>query len=238
MIKRILVALDPDSDTPVATRYAADVATRYEAEVSGLAVVDLENIEADTRGGGIGSMYYAEKLRENLTEETRAAAERLIATFDRALEGSGIVHRNRVEEGVPVRRIVEDLKYYDLLVIGKDPHFFYGNPTQETDILAHVLDQADSFPGLLAQTAKGSIDSIVGNLLGGIVERPAMMETLISYFDHHLDIPATADALFLHPNTLRYRLRQIESSLGASLRDPAMVSALYLALEARKSGLA
>ncbi|GAA4012718.1 hypothetical protein GCM10022232_63510 [Streptomyces plumbiresistens] len=93
-------------------------------------------------------------------------------------------------------------------------------------------------PGtLLAQTAQGSIESIVRGLLDGISERPVMLETLVSYFDHHLDVPATAEALYLHPNTLRYRLRQIETIVGASLRDPATVSALYLALEARKTGL-
>ena len=57
MIKKILVALDPDMDTPVATRYAADIAQRHDAEVTGLAVVDMGSIEASSRGGGIGSMY-------------------------------------------------------------------------------------------------------------------------------------------------------------------------------------
>lgn len=142
MIKRILVALDPDSDTPVAIRYAGDVASRYDAEVSGLAVVDLEHIQAGIRGGGIGSMYYAEKLRENLTEETRARAKELIDKFERALDGTGIAHSNFVEEGVPFRRIVEDLKYYDLLVVGKDPHFFYGDPKKETESLVHIVKEA------------------------------------------------------------------------------------------------
>ena len=74
MIKHILVALDPDSDTPIAIRYASDIAGQYNAEVVALAVVDTGIIESETRGGGIGSMYYAEKLRENLTEDTRARA--------------------------------------------------------------------------------------------------------------------------------------------------------------------
>ncbi len=139
MIKRILVALDPDSDTPVAIRYAADIARHTDAEVNGLAVVDLENIEAEARGGGIGSMYFADKLRAKLTEETRAQARQLIEAFERALDGSGIQHSNLVEEGVPFRRILEDLKYYDLLVIGREPHFFYGNPAQETEVLANII---------------------------------------------------------------------------------------------------
>ena len=63
MIKRILVALDTDSDTPSATRYATEIASRYDAELTGLAVVDTGSIDAGSRGGGVGSMYYAEKLR-------------------------------------------------------------------------------------------------------------------------------------------------------------------------------
>ncbi|QXD13803.1 universal stress protein [Rhodocaloribacter litoris] len=139
MIKRILVALDPDSDTLVAIRYAEDIARRYGAEVTGLAVVDLGSIEASARGGGIGSMYYAEKLRERLTEETRAVAQQLIASFQKEVEKAGLPHTEVVEEGVPFERIVEDMNYHDLLVVGKDPHFFYGHSKQDTNTLARVV---------------------------------------------------------------------------------------------------
>ncbi len=139
MIKKILVALDPDSDTPVATRYAVDIAKRTDAEVTGLAVVDMGRIEASSRGGGIGSMYYAEKLRENLTSEARETAHELLSAFDAALAKESMKHGQLVQEGVPFMRIVEDMKYHDLLVIGKDPHFFYSHPEKETDTLARVV---------------------------------------------------------------------------------------------------
>lgn len=139
MIKRILVALDTDSDTPVATAFAGDVARRYDAEVVGLAVVDTGHIDMASRGGGIGSMYYAEKLRENLTEETRAKANELIRQFHASLQDSGIKRLDSVEEGVPFRRIVEDMKYHDLLVVGRTPHFFYGHPEERTETLAKVV---------------------------------------------------------------------------------------------------
>ena len=83
MIKRILVALDPDSDSRIATRYAVQIAQQTDARITGLAVVDTKTIEVSARGGGIGSMYYAEKLRENLTQETRDQARRLIAACKR-----------------------------------------------------------------------------------------------------------------------------------------------------------
>jgi len=139
MIKKILVALDPDSDTPVATRYAVDIAQRTDAEVTGLAVVDMGSIEASTRGGGIGSMYYADKLRGNLTTEARTIAHELLAAFDEALVGDAVRHGEVVQEGVPFKRIVEDMNYHDLLVMGKDPHFFYSHPDKETNTLARVV---------------------------------------------------------------------------------------------------
>lgn len=140
MIKRILVALDVDSDTPTATKYAIDIAKRTGARLTGLAVVDMGGIESTSRGGGIGSMYYMEKLRDKLTEETREKARSLLASFRKTVDAAGCEHVETVAEGVPFQRIVEDMKYHDLLVIGKDPHFFYAHPKHDTNTLAHVIE--------------------------------------------------------------------------------------------------
>jgi len=139
MIKKILVALDTDTDTPVATQYATDIARRYNAEVIGLGVVDMGSIEASSRGGGIGSMYLMEKVQANLTAEARAVARQLTETFREAMKGSGVAYTTQVEEGVPFERIVEDMKYHDLLIVGKDPHFFYSHPEEKTKTLVQVV---------------------------------------------------------------------------------------------------
>ncbi len=142
MIKKILVALDADTDTPVATRYAADIARRHSAEVTGLAVVDMGSIEASSRGGGIGSMYLMEKVQENLTAEARSVARQLTKVFKEAMEGAGVAFDVQVEEGVPFERIVEDMKYHDLLVVGKVPHFFYSHPEEKTKTLVRVVKKS------------------------------------------------------------------------------------------------
>ncbi len=139
MIKKILVALDPDTDTPVATRYAIDIARRYDGHVTGLAVVDMGSIEASARGGGIGSMYLMEKVQKGLTEEARTVARQLTEEFEEAMKGSGVRFDMIVEEGAPFQRIVEDMKYCDLLIVGKDPHFFYSHPEQSTKTLVRVV---------------------------------------------------------------------------------------------------
>lgn len=64
----------------------------------------------------------------------------------------------------------------------------------------------------------------------------AMRETLDAYLAHRLDVPRTAAALHLHPNSVRYRLQRIERELGRSLDDPATIANLYLATLVDRAG--
>ena len=178
MIKRILVALDPDSDTLVATRYAVEIARQHTAEVTALAVIDMGNIEAEMRGGGIGSMYYGEKLRSQLTTETRAKARELLEQFERNVEGSGVRFAERIEEGVPFQRIVEDMKYHDLLILGKDPHFFYSHPKSQTNTLARVVEQTVS-PTLVVGDAYEEVRRVLIAYDGSNASARAMRQFVI-----------------------------------------------------------
>ena len=141
MTQRLLVVLDPDSDTPVATETAIDIARRYQAEVTGLAFVDKDSIGADTAGGGIGSYYYAEKLRETLTDETRQRAQELLAQFTSRVEAAGVRHSgDRVGEDSLVKSLLDEMRTHDLLVAGRESHFYYADPEQRTHTLAKVLE--------------------------------------------------------------------------------------------------
>lgn len=139
MIKRILVALDPDSDTMVAIRYAVEIATRHGAEVTGLTVVDTRY-----RGtaGGIGSVYYQEKTREHSIEESRKKARELSDAFAATLQDSGIPFQTSTEEGAPFERIVEEMLYYDLLLVGRGTHFSYSRPAEDTHTVERVMKKA------------------------------------------------------------------------------------------------
>jgi purine catabolism regulator len=66
--------------------------------------------------------------------------------------------------------------------------------------------------------------------LAVIKERPPLYEALCCYFDVDLDVARAARALHLHPNSLRYRLAKVEELIGASLRRPATIANLYLAI--------
>lgn len=57
-----------------------------------------------------------------------------------------------------------------------------------------------------------------------------LLETLETYFANKCSIRRTASALYIHENTLRMRLKTIESLSGCDLGEPQGIAKLYLAL--------
>jgi DNA-binding PucR family transcriptional regulator len=61
---------------------------------------------------------------------------------------------------------------------------------------------------------------------------PALVQTLRAYLDSFGDVAAAAQQLHVHPNTVRYRARRIETLLSTSLADPDVRLVLSLGLRA------
>lgn len=57
-----------------------------------------------------------------------------------------------------------------------------------------------------------------------------LKQTVISYLVNDLDVAKVASVLFVHPNTVRYRLKKAEVLVGGSLSSSRMITNLYLAL--------
>jgi purine catabolism regulator len=83
---------------------------------------------------------------------------------------------------------------------------------------------------LLSEVPADHIRAKVDALLAPIRANPGLYEALVEYFARDMDVTATAEAMHVHPNTLRYRLARIEKLLGRSLRQPATIAELTLAL--------
>ncbi len=139
MIKRILVALDPDSDTPVATRFAIRLAKRFDASLTGLAVVDVANIESVIGVGGYGTEIQGRHIWAELADKTRQVAEELLADFKKSVEKADVRHRDIKKQGASADLIIEEMKYHDLLIVGRDSRFFYNEPERDTQTLAKVV---------------------------------------------------------------------------------------------------
>lgn len=142
MIKRILVVLDPDDDTPIATQTAIDMAKRHDASVTCLALVDKDAIAADTSGSGIGGYAYAERLRQSLTDEVRAKAQELLRICIEKLEQAGVRHSgDRVSDDGLLTSLVTAMRTHDLLIAGRESHFYYHDPELRTRTMAKVIEQ-------------------------------------------------------------------------------------------------
>lgn len=78
------------------------------------------------------------------------------------------------------------------------------------------------------------VDDVYLPLLQG---RGELIETLAAYFQHGSAIEATARSLFVHPNTVRYRLRQAADLTGLTPTVPRHAFTLEIALVlGRQSG--
>jgi DNA-binding PucR family transcriptional regulator len=66
--------------------------------------------------------------------------------------------------------------------------------------------------------------------------REKLTETLRSWLLHHGRREAIAAELFVHPQTVRYRMGQLRELYGSRLEDPRTVLELTIALGAAETG--
>ena len=81
-----------------------------------------------------------------------------------------------------------------------------------------------------------SIQRFVMQIIGPLVRydeehRGSLMQTLSAYFSNHGNISKTAESLFVHRNTLLYRMDRIQELTGQDLNNSDMRLALHLSLK-------
>jgi purine catabolism regulator len=81
-----------------------------------------------------------------------------------------------------------------------------------------------------------SIQRFVTQIIGPLVRydeehRGSLMQTLSAYFSNHGNISKTAESLFVHRNTLLYRMDRIQELTGQDLNNSDMRLALHLSLK-------
>jgi purine catabolism regulator len=90
---------------------------------------------------------------------------------------------------------------------------------------------------LISEASPERIRPKVDEVMGVLRRSPGLHDTLEAYFEHDLDIMRAARALHVHHNTLRYRLGRVEEELGRSLKTPATIALLYVALAAERDAI-
>ncbi|WP_134698617.1 PucR family transcriptional regulator [Ammoniphilus sp. YIM 78166] len=91
---------------------------------------------------------------------------------------------------------------------------------------------------LLQMIPHKNLKQFYDNTLKGLADSPDkedadLIQTLAVYLENHCLITETAKQLYIHRNTVSYRLNKCEEILGKSLKDPTEVLKLRIALMAR-----
>ena len=98
------------------------------------------------------------------------------------------------------------------------------------------IKQFDESPtGALLAASPDTARELSKSVLGSLIELPeedtrTLLFTLSTWFDSAGSVTEAAKRLYLHPNTVRYRLRRIQSETQRSLEDPRDVAEIRTAL--------
>jgi hypothetical protein len=191
------------------------------AEVSGLAREALPGIETLLTRKDIASAW---QLRPDVQVgvaclKTRARLEVVVATLRQANAG-------RVGVSPPyaaLEHTASALRLARLALAASRP----GTVT--------VFDAAPL--SVTAASASDVMPRVVAAIFGPLLElraddRDTLLETLDAWRDNRGSATSAGAQLFCHPNTVRHRLRRVETLTRRSLSDPRAIAELCLALEA------
>lgn len=92
------------------------------------------------------------------------------------------------------------------------------------------MDGIDLATWLLSRVSNRALRAEVEKTLGPINGNASIVDTLVMYLASKQNIALTARQMFLHPNTVRYRIAKAEKALGEPLSEPRTLTNVTLAL--------
>lgn len=139
MIHRILVPLDKSDYTKTAVKYVCDVASSMQAEVSGMVALDVSEIDSSVGPIAPGGVKLAELLEEKKLAEAEEHINSLLTNLADECAKAGVKHVEEEFQGSPSARIIEESKFYDLVVMGLRAFYHYEPKSESGDSLDKIL---------------------------------------------------------------------------------------------------
>lgn len=93
------------------------------------------------------------------------------------------------------------------------------------------LDEVDFATWLLTRRDDAQVAARFERHFSALAKVPELVETVVLYLACDQDVKRTAERLFVHPNTVRYRLRNVEQLIGGSIASAKVLANLYLAFQ-------
>lgn len=91
------------------------------------------------------------------------------------------------------------------------------------------IDRIDLTTWMLSHVDRRALEEHIERVLAPL-QQTSMLDTLVTYLASEQNIALTAEAMFVHANTVRYRISRIEEALGAAIGSVPMITNLTLAL--------
>lgn len=140
MIKRILVGLGGTTYTSVAIERAVKLATQFDAEITGVTVVNFDQI---AKIGLVpkGVLHAAREVARERARITKEAVEDAIGKLEAACTAEGIKYRiKREEREDPFSLMISLARYHDLMIFGLRSIFEYDIAFEDPqDTLARLI---------------------------------------------------------------------------------------------------
>lgn len=135
---KILLGLDGSAHAEAAIEYACQLAHSYSATITGVAIIDQPGIQSSSGPVPIGAARYDIQLEEQQLKETEEKAGSILDDFSRICDDRNINAILHADTGSPVSELIEESKFHDFIVIGKQTSFEY-NATETYGTLQRVL---------------------------------------------------------------------------------------------------
>ena len=135
---KILLGLDGSAYAQAATEYACQLALAHNAAITGVAIIDLPGIQSASGPVPIGGAHYDVHLEDQQLKETEEKAKAILDDFARICDERKINAILHADTGSPVSELVEESKFHDFIVIGKQTSFEY-NANETYGTLQRVL---------------------------------------------------------------------------------------------------
>ena len=135
---KILLGLDGSAYAQAAIEYACQLARSYNATITGAAIIDQPGIQSSSGPVPIGATRYDIQLEDQQLKETEKEAKAILEDFARICEERQVNTVLHADTGSPVSELVEESKFHDFIVIGKQTSFEY-NANETYGTLQRVL---------------------------------------------------------------------------------------------------
>ncbi len=143
MIRRILTPLDRSEYTETAITYTCKIAEKLNSEVSGMVVLDTKDIDDSVGTIAPGGLDLAEKLEAKKTLEAERHINKLLKNLSEECSKLGVKYIEEEFQGSPSSRIIDESKFYDLVIMGLRTFYYYDtkDETEKTldEILSHTI---------------------------------------------------------------------------------------------------